>query len=78
MRSRPFARRKKHPTRGCFGAPSEARTHNEGVGGPCFIQLDYRCVFTFFLKVPIFYYFLLSFCKRLWYNISKFRKKFSL
>ena len=53
----------------------EARTHNEGVGGPCFIQLDYECVF-FFQKAYIFYYFSLPFCKRLWYNIFKFPKKF--
>ena len=25
----------------CYGVPGEARTLNEGVGGPCFIQLDY-------------------------------------
>lgn len=28
-----------------LGAPGEARTRNEGVGGPCFIQLDYGCVY---------------------------------
>ena len=27
--------------RGPIGVPGEARTLNEGVGGPCFIQLDY-------------------------------------
>ena len=27
------------------GAPGEARTRNGGVGGLCFIQLDYGCVF---------------------------------
>ena len=30
----------------------------------------------FVLKTYIFYYFLLSFCKRLWYTIFKFLKKF--
>lgn len=28
---------------GGFGAPGGARTHNGGVGGHCFIQLDYEC-----------------------------------
>lgn len=27
-----------------FGASGEARTRNGGVGGLCFIQLDYGCV----------------------------------
>ena len=30
----------------------------------------------FFQKAFLFYYFLLSFCKRLWYTIFKFKKKF--
>ena len=39
-----------------------------------FIQLhyEYELFFIFLKNVSIFYYFLLPFCKRLWYNISKF------
>ena len=36
----------KKPVKGFFyfGAPGEARTHNNGVGGHDFIQLDYECM----------------------------------
>ena len=33
---------------GAFGASGEARTRNGGVGGLCFIQLDYGCVWFHF------------------------------
>ena len=58
-----------------FGAPGEARTHNNAVGGHDFIQLDYRRK-NYLNFLPIFYYFLLPFCKRLWYTYAKFYKIF--
>ena len=47
----------------------------DGVGGRNVIQLHYEYEY-FFSKALIFYYFLLPFCKRLWYNIFKLTKKF--
>lgn len=35
-----------------FGVPGEARTLNEGVGGPCFIQLDYGHILNYPRYMP--------------------------
>ena len=44
--------------RGRSGAPGETRTHNEGVGGPCFIQLDYeRLIFNLLKGYSILLFF---------------------
>jgi hypothetical protein len=36
-------------------------------------ELRIRMFYAFFSKATIFYYFLLPFCKHLWYTIFKFR-----
>ena len=41
-----------------------------------FLLLTKIALFIFFKKAFIFYYFLLPFCKRLWYNIFKFCENF--
>ena len=54
----------------------------DGVGGRNVIQLHYEYIFCLAVKKIhknplIFYYFLLPFCKRLWYTYSKLKKNFS-
>lgn len=66
---------KKHPTRGVLVYPLGLEPRLDGVGGRNVIQLHYEyvSVFSFFLKVTLFYYFLLPFCKHLCYTIFKIR-----
>ena len=66
----PSTPKKTPPCGGVLVYPLGFEPKLDGVGGRNVIQLHYEYVFSF-QAISIFYYFLLSFCKHLWYTISK-------